>query len=157
VMKKALCLSEHAFEPHEKQLDRCTIAVAFLGTPHRGSGLTPFATGVAQILKAGGKRVNRDILQLLNRDSEVLADVEESFGIWLRKTGGRFKLTCFYEELELPTIGMVRSPCRKFPDRYIPNRAYLCKVVTKESGKISGYPQISIHANHMVRIVTSSY
>jgi hypothetical protein len=80
-MKKALCLSEHAFEPHQKQLDRCTIAVAFLGTPHRGSGLAPFATGVAQILKAGGKRVNRDILQLLNRDSEVLADVEESFGI----------------------------------------------------------------------------
>ena len=113
MMKKALCLSEHAVEPHEKQLDRCTIAVAFLGTPHRGSGLAPFATGVAQILKAGGKRVNRDILQLLKRDSEVLADVEESFGIWLRKTGGRFKLTCFYEELELPTIGMVRSPCRK--------------------------------------------
>lgn len=113
MVKKALCLSEHAFEPHEKQLDRCTIAVAFLGTPHRGSGLAPFATGVAQILKAGGKRVNRDILQLLKRDSEVLADVEESFGTWLRKTGGRFKLTCFYEELELPTIGMVRSPCRK--------------------------------------------
>jgi hypothetical protein len=115
VTKKALCLSEHAFEPHEKQLDRCTIAVAFLGTPHRGSGLAPFATGVAQILKAGGKRVNRDILQLLKRDSEVLADVEESFGIWLRKTCGRFKLTCFYEELELPTIGMVRSPCRRSP------------------------------------------
>ena len=113
MMKKALCLSEHAFEPHEKQLDRCTIAVAFLGTPHRGSGLAPFATGIAQILKAGGKRVNRDILELLKRDSEVLADVEESFGIWLRKTGGRFQLTCFYEELELPTIGMVRSLCRQ--------------------------------------------
>jgi protein SERAC1 len=157
VVKKALCLSEHAFEPHEKQLDRCTIAVAFLGTPHRGSGLAPFATGVAQILKAGGKRVNRDILQLLKRHSEVLADVEESFGIWLRKTGGRFKLTCFYEELELPTIGMVRSPCRKSLIGIFRIALTLCKVVTKESGKISGYPQISIHANHMVRIVTSSY
>ncbi len=111
MMKKALCLSEHAFEPHEKQLDRCTIAVAFLGTPHRGSGLAPFATGVAQILKAGGKRVNRDILQLLNRDSEVLADVEESFGIWLRKTGGRFKLACFYVEspASSPSFGELAS------------------------------------------------
>jgi hypothetical protein len=87
------------------------IAVAFLGTPHRGSDLAPFATGVAKILKAGGMRVNKDILQLLARDSSVLTDAEESFGIWLRKTSGRFNLTCFSEELELPTIGMVRSPC----------------------------------------------
>jgi hypothetical protein len=110
VTKKALCLSEQAVEPHLKQLDRCTIAVAFLGTPHRGSGLTPFANGVANILKAGRIRVNTTILQLLDRDSEALADVEGSFGIWLRKNSSRFDVTCFFEELELPTIGMVGSP-----------------------------------------------
>ena len=98
-------------------MDRCTIGVVFLGTPHRGSDLTPFATIVANILKAGGKRVNREILQLLNRDSEVLADVEESYAEWLRKNKGRFDLTCFFEELELPAVGMVSSlPCfRRFP------------------------------------------
>jgi hypothetical protein len=109
VTKKALCLSEQAVEPHLKQLDRCTIAVGFLGTPHRGSGLTPFAAAVANILKAGGKRVNNSILQILHRDSEVLADVEGSFGIWLRKNSSRFNLTCFFEELEFPTVGMVGS------------------------------------------------
>ena len=111
--KKALCLSEQAVEPHLKQLDCCTIAVAFLGTPHRGSGLTPFANSVANILKAGGMRVNRNILQLLDRDSEALADVEGSFGIWLRKNSSHFDVTCFFEELELPAVGMVGYPyCR---------------------------------------------
>ena len=107
--KKALYLSEQAVEPHLKQLDYCTIAVAFLGTPHRGSGPKPFAQGVANILKAGGMRVNKNILQLLHQDSGVLADVEESFSIWLRKNSSRFDVTCFSEELELPAIGIVGS------------------------------------------------
>ncbi|KAH0538139.1 hypothetical protein FGG08_005247 [Glutinoglossum americanum] len=128
VLKKALCMSESSVEPDLKQADSCTIAVAFLGTPHRGSGLAPFAKVVASILKIGGKRVNKGILGVLERDSEVLADVEGSFGIWLRKKSNGFNITCFYEELELPGVGLV---------------------VTKDSAQISGYPQMSIHANHI--------
>ncbi|KAI9760567.1 MAG: hypothetical protein M1840_002382 [Geoglossum simile] len=131
VAKKALCLSEQSVEPHLKQLDRCAIAAAFLDTPHRGSGHTPFASGIANILKAGGKRVNANVLQFLSRDSEVLADTEGSFGIWLRRNSSRFNIACFVEELELPLIGMV---------------------VTKDSAKIDGYPQLSIRANHMARL-----
>jgi hypothetical protein len=149
VTKKALCLSEQAVEPHLKQLDCCAIAVAFLGTPHRGSGLTPFAKGVANILKAGRMRVNNTILQLLDRDSEVLADVEGSFGIWLQKNSNRFYVTCLFEELELPAVGMVGSPyccCSEVPteklefcsliqgrnerigkDRWIPSTINSCK------------------------------
>jgi len=93
-------------------MDRCTIGVIFLGTPHRGSDLTPFAASVANILKAGGKRVNKEILQLLNRNSEVLADVEETYAVWLRRNSSRFDLTCFFEELELPAVGMVNSILR---------------------------------------------
>lgn len=110
--KKALCLSEQTTYSHLKQMDRCTIGVVFLGTPHRGSGLTPFAASVANILKAGGMRVNKEILQLLNRNSEVLADVEESYAVWLRRNSSRFDLTCFFEELELPAVGMVESLLR---------------------------------------------
>lgn len=112
VTKKVLCLSEQAIYPHLQQIERCTTAVAFLGTPHRGSDLTPFAASVANILKAGGKRVNKEILQLLDRNSEVLADVEESYGVWLRRNSSRFDLTCFFEELELPAVGMVDSLLR---------------------------------------------
>jgi hypothetical protein len=107
VTKKALCLSESHVESHLKQADCCTIAVAFLGTPHRGAGLASLADVVANILKTGGKRVNKDILGVLKRNSEVLADIENSFGIWLRKKGNDFKMTCFYEELELPGVGLV--------------------------------------------------
>lgn len=53
-------------------------------------------------------RVNDDILKVLERDSEVLADIEESFGLWLRKKKDAIDLTCFYEELEFSGIGSVR-------------------------------------------------
>ena len=109
VTKKALCLSQQTIYPHLEHLNRCSIGVVFLGTPHRGSNFAPFAASVANILKAGGKRVNKEILQLLSRDSEVLADVEESYAVWLRRNNDRFDLTCFFEELELPAVGMVSS------------------------------------------------
>ena len=107
VTKKALCISETTVEPHLQQVDSCTIAVAFLGTPHRGSGLAPFAEGVANILRACRMRVNNRIVQLLKQGSEVLAEVEDSFDNWLRKKAGHFDVTCFYEELELPGVGFV--------------------------------------------------
>ena len=105
--------------------------MAFLGTPHRGSDLAGFVSGIGNITKVALKRVNTNLLRLLKRNSEVLAGVEEDFSIWLRKKHDSFNLTCFFEEQELPGIGMV---------------------VQKESAKIGGYPQQSIPANHMVRI-----
>ncbi|KAK4160240.1 hypothetical protein QBC43DRAFT_293131 [Cladorrhinum sp. PSN259] len=112
-------------EAHERQLHDRTITIAFCGTPHRGSGIASFATSVAHNLKAAHKRVNTDILALLKRDSEVLAEIDAMFSVWLRKKGKKFTLTCFSEEHELPGV------------------------VGKESSKIGGYPQYSIPANHM--------
>ncbi len=124
VTKKALCISETTVESHLKQADTFTIAVAFLGTPHRGSGLAPFAEVIANILSAG-MRVNKGILGLLKRNSEVLADVEDSFDTWLRKKAGHFDVTCFYEELELPAVGFVRlAHCSIF--ECLPNSSESC-------------------------------
>lgn len=81
--------------------------MAFLGTPHRGSDLATFAGGLTRILKASYARVNVDIVKLLQRNSEVLADIEATFGIWLRKNQSRFKLTCFFEEKEVIGVGLV--------------------------------------------------
>ncbi|MCJ1344209.1 hypothetical protein MMC31_002412 [Peltigera leucophlebia] len=127
--KKALCLSDNSFESHLKQADACTIAVAFLGTPHRGSGLANFAKAITSILKASHTRVNPEIISLLQRKSELLREVEDSFGIWLRKKGQCFNMTSFYEEWELPGLGLV---------------------VAKDSAQMNGFPQLSIPANHMV-------
>lgn len=107
--KTALCLSEQAVETRLQQLHVNTTGLAFLGTPHRGSGLAPFAAGVAQILKAARKRVNIEILSVLQRDSEVLADIDASFSLWLRKRRDRVEVTCFSEEHPLPGIGLVRT------------------------------------------------
>ena len=107
VTKKALCMSESSSEPDLNQIDRCAVAVAFLGTPHRGSGLATFAKGATDILKFVHKRVNSDILEPLKRDSQMLADVEDSFAHWLRRKGNQFNITCFYEELGLVGVGLV--------------------------------------------------
>ena len=107
MVKKALCLSDSANKPHQSEISEHTIAVAFLGTPHRGSDLAPYASFLAQALKSMGKRTNTERLQVLARNSEVLADVDDSFSLWLQRNMGRFDLTCFFEELELPGVGLV--------------------------------------------------
>jgi protein SERAC1 len=109
VTKKALCMSEGSVEDRLKQADSCTIAVAFLGTPHRGSSFALFAKSFTNILKAVRIRANSDILEPLGRESQVLEDVEDSFAIWLRKKGGKFNMTCFFEELELKSVGLVST------------------------------------------------
>src|SRR5438034_9992306 len=96
-------------------------------------------------------RINSYLLQLLRRDSEVLADVEDSFAIWLRGKGGTFDITCFYEELELPGIGLVGSSNNILLRLGLctTNSADFIKVVAKDSAKLTGYPQLPIHSNHM--------
>jgi protein SERAC1 len=107
VAKKALLVSEEAYKDSLRLLHDNTVAVAFLGTPHRGGNFAGFASNIAKVLKISRKRVNDDVLKVLERDSEVLADIEESFGLWLRKKGDQVDLTCFFEEFEYPVIGTV--------------------------------------------------
>ena len=105
----------------------------FLGTPHTGSDFAPFAKVVAKILEASGKRVNSDILDVLQKNSQTLIDIEDWFAQWLRiRTKGNIpvQVTCFFEEIALPGGN---------------------KVVDESSAKIIGYEYFGIHANHMVR------
>jgi protein SERAC1 len=106
VIKEALCISSHSSDYHLKQADRCTVGIAFLGTPHRGSGLATLANVIANTLKIV-MTANTDVLRGLKRDSKVLAEVEDSFGEWLKNKGVDFNITCFYEELELLAMGFV--------------------------------------------------
>lgn len=127
--KNAIALSENSADQHLKQVEKDIVGIAFLGTPHRGADSAPLASAIAKIAQASGKRVNTDILEVLKRNSQVLSAVENSFTNWCRKNEGRLQMACFFEELELPGVGLV---------------------VGKESAKIGGWPQMSIHANHMV-------
>jgi hypothetical protein len=82
----------------------------FLGTPHHGSGLAHWAEGLA---KAIGilKQTNDEILGVLKSESEVLERVQNSFHTMIRARDQErlapIEITCFYEELPLPGIGVV--------------------------------------------------
>lgn len=127
--KKTIALSENLTDHNSSQIGKHTIGIVFLGTPHRGVDLAPFAKALSNIVQASGKGINTNIIGVLERNSEVLAELEESFTNWYERNRGRFELCCFFEELEFPGVGIV---------------------VQRESAIISGRPHGSIHANHSV-------
>ncbi|KAI0016123.1 hypothetical protein F4780DRAFT_760925 [Xylariomycetidae sp. FL0641] len=122
VAKKALCVSAESPVPDSQLLDRDTIGVCFLGTPHRGSELADYATIILRVLKTTRKRINHKIVEVLQPNSEVLNDLHESFSLWLLRNQDRSSVACFYEEHEMPG-GMMVVPklsatldgCTTFP------------------------------------------
>jgi hypothetical protein len=112
LVTKKSCFSEAADENDIKRIDRNTIAIAFLGTPHREPAQARYGKALGTVLKASGVKVNTKVLALLERDSEVLADIVDSFSRWLRRNNNQVSVTCFYEELEmvLPGVGQVAPP-----------------------------------------------
>lgn len=57
------------------------------------------------------KQTNTDILRVLRSDSEVLARIQDSFHTMIqsriRENQQAMEITCFYEELALPGVGLV--------------------------------------------------
>lgn len=62
------------------------------------------------------KQANPKVVEVLQRDSEVLARIQDSFHAMIitqNKEGNKngfppIEITCFYEELPLPGLGLVR-------------------------------------------------
>jgi hypothetical protein len=153
LLKKALCISEGSSHEHLKELDRCTIGIIFLGTPHRGSDIASLPDMALKALRAFGKQSNRDLTPLFDRNSTELENISRDFAEWVNKNRGRFNAMCFYEELGMEGIGKVRQYpdlCSNLPG-CTANNSYVLKVVSKESARIDGYPDSTIHANHKVR------
>jgi hypothetical protein len=82
----------------------------FLGTPHHGAGLAQWAESLATSIGLL-KQTNAQILAVLASDSEVLARIQDSFHTMIRSQvqDGHplIEITCFYEELPLPGVGVV--------------------------------------------------
>lgn len=132
VVQKALSLSRARAASHLRAIEKCTIAIAFLGTPHAGSDLATWA-GVGTKLIGTVRDVNKDILRTLERESETLRDTQENFGQLLesrKDEGTRIQITCFYEQLAVTGVG---------------------QIVPISSATLLGYDSYGIHANHMVR------
>ncbi|KAL4878662.1 hypothetical protein BJY04DRAFT_195344 [Aspergillus karnatakaensis] len=128
VCQDAINTSQISPDDHLKVLAQHTVGIIFLGTPHSGSALAPWAEQLARSVGLV-KQTNSQILEVLKQDSEVLARIQNSFHAFTRSVQGRdIKITTFYEELPLPGIGVV---------------------VPLASAILHGHPFIGIHDNHM--------
>ncbi|KAF2665820.1 hypothetical protein BT63DRAFT_428769 [Microthyrium microscopicum] len=131
VCEDALLLARQRPEQHLQRILECTRGIVFFGTPHHGSGLANWADKLAVAIGLL-KQTNPEILAVLKSDSEVLARIQEGFHAMMRQLNqtGRIPIdiTCFYEELPLPGIGVV---------------------VPSHSAVLPGYTPIGIRRNHM--------
>jgi hypothetical protein len=121
--------SRNSPEPHLQRVYDSTVGVCFLGTPHCGSTLANWATVFSQI--AGTvKKINTELLRVLQPESEVLARIQGDFHAMLRNRGGRppMAITCFYEELPVKGVG---------------------EVVPKHSAILPAYNSIGLYSNHI--------
>jgi hypothetical protein len=99
-------------ERHLQNILDCTRGIIFLGTPHHGAGVAKWAKKLANLI-GFLKQTNPQIIAVLERDSEVLARVQDGFHAIIRSRNRDslkpIEITCFYEELPLPNVGVVRK------------------------------------------------
>ncbi|KAF4503164.1 hypothetical protein FAGAP_595 [Fusarium agapanthi] len=128
--KQALVTAKQRSEQHLQDIVNFTRGVIFLGTPHHGSSLAKIGELVSRSVGLI-KETNSDIVQVLTRDSEVLARIQDSFQALLmtrsKDETTMIDITCFYEELPTKKFGVI---------------------VPKHSAILPGYISIGIHKNH---------
>lgn len=139
VTKDALLLSKNSPEGYLRSIFSSTKAIAFMGTPHLGSALATWAKLPTKWL-GFLKQTNMYLLSVLETESETLSRIQRDFLTLLRvreSQGNPISITCFYETMPSPAIGMI---------------------VSQESAILPGYNHISIHADHrgMTKFATPS-
>lgn len=116
-MLQALAMSRQKPERHLRNTYRLTRGIAFFGTPQNGSGLADWAEALARFIGIV-KQTDRELVQALRRDSEVLARIKDSFFTMMRARNSEglppIEITCFYEQMPLPYLGFV---CPASPNR----------------------------------------
>ncbi|KAK4464623.1 Alpha/Beta hydrolase protein [Cladorrhinum samala] len=133
VCKEAILQSRDNPDHHLCDLFKSLRGVIFLGTPHRGSWISSWArlpTRVPGIFKSA----NKLLLESIGTKSENLASLQIRFWTMMREqreAGRDLKVTCFYEEIGLPGVGVV---------------------VSRESATLEGYKALSIHGNHSTMV-----
>ncbi|KAI3535331.1 hypothetical protein CSPX01_11442 [Colletotrichum filicis] len=123
---------------HLKEVLEATRGILFLGTPHHGSALAVWAERLGKSVGVL-KQTNTEILGVLRPESEVLAEIQDNFHNITQsqtKAGvGTIQITCFYEELPLPGIGLV---------------------VPQHSAIFPGKDAVGIHGTHHTMVKFSS-
>ncbi|KAK2053219.1 hypothetical protein LY76DRAFT_620075 [Colletotrichum caudatum] len=137
-VKKTLLLSRNHPEPHLRDIFNSTTGIIFMGTPHTGTEWMAKWAKISASTFGLVKSVNTSLLSLLQTDDQFLESIQIDFLSMVREIreyGRPFEVTCFFEELPFPVVGLV---------------------VPKKSATFEGYQAISIQANHsnMVKFVS---
>ncbi|QMW46615.1 hypothetical protein G4B11_010070 [Aspergillus flavus] len=128
VCQDALFTSQIRPESHLHSILPSTRGIIFLGTPHHGASLAKWADFICRSISLV-KQTNSEILNVLKRDSEVLARIQDGFLTMVRSVGPPpIEVTCFYEMLPVLGVGLV---------------------VPQDSAILPGYGHIGIRSNHM--------
>ncbi|KAF4999831.1 hypothetical protein FGRMN_2211 [Fusarium graminum] len=126
----ALVSAKQRPEQHLQDIANFTRGVIFLGTPHRGSSLAEIG-GLVSRSVGMLKKTNSDIVEVLARNSDILARIRNGFAALLmtrsKDESSMIEITCFYEELPTKRLGVV---------------------VPKYSAILPGYTSIGIHRDH---------
>jgi len=88
---------------HLQTIERSTVGICFLGTPHHGADLAKWGGFLADLVNVV-KKMNSAPVDLLKRDSEMLRDVQDGFHNLLEKrkeSDRRIEITSCYETLAL--------------------------------------------------------
>ncbi|KAH0536046.1 hypothetical protein FGG08_007053 [Glutinoglossum americanum] len=130
VCEDALVTAQQPPERHLRDILNFTYGIIFLGTPHRGAALADWAEILAKSIELI-RHTNPHVISVLRKDSEVLSRIPNNFHTLIRSRNEDglppIKITCFYEELPLPGVGMV---------------------VSRDSAILAGYNYIGIPDNH---------
>ena len=129
VCKQAVLQSRNNPEKHLRDIFDSVIAIAFMGTPHRGAWVADGSKIPAHALGLI-KSTNKSILAILESNNQLLDSIQDMFWSTVRErreSGKQLEVTCFFEELPFPGVG---------------------KVVSESSATQDGYTAVSIHANH---------
>jgi protein SERAC1 len=113
--RQALVLSRQRPDLHLQNIFRSTYGIVFLGTPHHGAGLAKWAALFSQAVGII-QQINKEIVDILRRDSEVLARIQDSFHTMIRIRHGEglqpIEITCFYEQLPMGNFDLVSWSCQ---------------------------------------------
>lgn len=108
---QAIILSSETFEA-EQYLSDSLLGIMFIGTPHAGSDLASFALTLGYLIRLSlVKKPNVSNLKVLEKDSETLAGIQESFSTLLTKRQRldhrSIEIHCCLEEEPVSGLGHV--------------------------------------------------
>lgn len=99
----------------------------FLGTPHAGSDAVAYADALIALVGIF-KPVNRAIVDVLRKDSELLRRTQSDFVNWQRqqeeKKKKRVEIANFYEDTQMCVKGKVRTNPFRCPPVSLPKHQH---------------------------------